>query len=394
MESLQEEFEKTDQIQLGIAFLWDEPVIPFTLNNTKYYPIHNKTSGNPLGRWTGRLTHKSPDTAGILDKMEGIIKEFKPDLIHVWGTENPFGLISVTTTVPVLVWIQGVISVCILKYHIAISQNELYKYSNKKNLIKGYGIPHDYYNFKNLENQEHKVFSCNQYFAGRTLWDRRIKEIFAPGAKYYHCDELLRKIFYSHLWKFNKTEEYTFVSVLSPQTFKGFETIIEICLLLKKTNQINYRWKIAGTNLNDDIIIVLQKKYKIDYHKLNIDFLGRLKAGDLISELLSSQIFIHPSHIENSPNSICEAMLLGMPIIATCVGGTPSILENEKEGILVHDEDPYAMSGAIIELARDENRQRYLSENARIRALKRHDPNRIISDIIGIYQHIIMEKKT
>lgn len=393
MESLQEEFEKIDQIQLGISFLWDESIDPFSLRNTNYYPIHNKTSDNPLGRWINRLKHKLPDTSNIIGQMDRIISEFKPDLIHVWGTENPFGLISEKTTVPVLVWIQGVISVCILKYHIAITQNELYKYSNKKNLLKGYGIPHEYFNFKKLENQEHKVFGCNQYFAGRTLWDRRIKQIFAPQATYYHCDELLRKIFYNHLWKFTKTEEYTFVSVLSPQTFKGFETIIEICLLLIKTKQMKFRWKIIGTNFNDEIIKVLQKKYRIDYNKINVTFLGRLNAVDLISELLSSQIFIHPSHMENSPNSICEAMLIGMPIIATCVGGIPGILENEKEGILIHDEDAYAMSGAIIELVKDEKRQRFLSENARKRALKRHDPKSIMTDIINIYQNIIQGKK-
>lgn len=390
MESLQEEFEKTNHIQLGISFLWDEIIAPFEINNTRYFPLHSKTSGNPFVRWMNRLMHKSPDNSAVLDHMERIINEFKPDLIHVWGTENPFGLISKKTSVPVLVWIQGVISVCITKYHIAVTQKEFYKYSNKKGILKGYGFSHEYYNFKNLRNQEYKVFSCNHFFAGRTLWDRRIKQILAPGAEYYHCDELLRKVFYNHLWEYNKTEEFTFVSVLSPQTFKGFETIIEICLLLIKTNQMKFRWKIIGTNHNDEIITVLQRKYRIKYSKLNIDFLGKLNADDLISELLSSQIFVHPSHIENSSNSICEAMLLGMPIIATCAGGTPSILENENEGILVHDEDAYAMAGTIIELANDEKRQRFLSENARKKALKRHDKNRIISDITTIYQEIIL----
>jgi len=83
MESLQEEFEKTDHVQLGISFLWDESVNTFSLNNTHYFPIQNKISNNPLGRWINRLKHKIPDSTDILIQIDKIIRDFKPDLIHV-----------------------------------------------------------------------------------------------------------------------------------------------------------------------------------------------------------------------------------------------------------------------------------------------------------------------
>lgn len=41
-----------------------------------------------------------------------------------------------------------------------------------------------------------------------------------------------------------------------------------------------------------------------------------------------------PSHIENSPNNLCEAMILGMPCIATDAGGTSTLLSNMKDGLL------------------------------------------------------------
>lgn len=72
-----------------------------------------------------------------------------------------------------------------------------------------------------------------------------------------------------------------------------------------------------------------------------------------MAKMGNTGIFIHPSHIDNSPNGLCEAMLLGMPIIAIYAGGIPSLLVNRREGLLVQDGDPYAMAGAIIELLKD-----------------------------------------
>ena len=50
--------------------------------------------------------------------------------------------------------------------------------------------------------------------------------------------------------------------------------------------------------------------------------------------MLKSDIFVSASHIENSPNNVAEAMILGMPCIATFAGGTSSYIEDNKNGIL------------------------------------------------------------
>jgi len=117
--------------------------------------------------------------------------------------------------------------------------------------------------------------------------------------------------------------------------------------------------------------------------------MGSLAAEDLAEELTKSTIYIHPSHIENSPNSVCEAMLTGMPVIATLAGGIPSIVDNLKEGILVQDGDPYALAGAIVELLKDPGQARKLGETAREKALSRHRPENIINQLTGIYSRIL-----
>ena len=66
-------------------------------------------------------------------------------------------------------------------------------------------------------------------------------------------------------------------------------------------------------------------------------------------------IYIAISHIENSPNSLCEALILGAPCIATNAGGTSSLIEDGNNGILIQDGDAYSMAGAIIELTENYN---------------------------------------
>jgi glycosyltransferase involved in cell wall biosynthesis len=96
-----------------------------------------------------------------------------------------------------------------------------------------------------------------------------------------------------------------------------------------------------------------------------------------------------PSHIENSPNNLCEAMILGMPCIATFVGGTGSLLNDGHEGILIQDGDPWSMAGAIVELKEEFDRAISMGEHARKRALIRHDKDRIASELQGIYSNIL-----
>ena len=95
--------------------------------------------------------------------------------------------------------------------------------------------------------------------------------------------------------------------------------------------------------------------------------------------MLNANLYVHPSHIENSSNSICEAMLLGMPIIATYAGGTPSILGDKNEGLLVQDGDPYALAKS-------------LGSKARVKSFIRNDKEKIVKDVINIYASILSDK--
>ena len=120
--------------------------------------------------------------------------------------------------------------------------------------------------------------------------------------------------------------------------------------------------------------------------------MGSLGQDQLVDSLLSSHLDVMPSHIENSPNNLCEAMMLGLPCIATHAGGTASILRNGEEGLIIQDGDPWVMAGAIMELVSQPKQMVQFGQKARAMAMKRHDRSKIVEQLIDTYHLIIREE--
>jgi glycosyltransferase involved in cell wall biosynthesis len=78
-----------------------------------------------------------------------------------------------------------------------------------------------------------------------------------------------------------------------------------------------------------------------------------------------------------------------MPCIATFAGGTGSIMADGNEGVLIQDGDPWALSGAVVELMRDDVKSNLYGQNARNRALVRHNRELVVGQYLDIYKQIL-----
>jgi len=391
IESLEAALSNTSGIELAVSFnVYDKDAKPFKINDTLYYPVNIKTPRSKFKKLKSYWT-KSIESENNIPRYLGIIKEYKPDIIHVFGTEGAFGLVASKTDIPCVFHIQGNLTMCTQKWYSGITAFDTLRYSGKWELLKGTGFYHNYFLSKKKALRERNIFKQCNYFMGRTDWDRRITSVLSPHSKYFHCDEMMRPDFFSHQWSTQrKNTNYTIVTTIRNNIYKGLETILESKRILDEIDSASkVIWKIAGIDDTDEISQILKRKYRLTFEENGIRLLGKLQKSDLINELMASDLFVHPSHIDNSPNSICEAMLLGMPVIATYAGGIPSIVENKKEGLLVQDGDPYSLSGAILEMIGNTTMANELGVNARKRARSRHNPDKIVHDLINIYSAII-----
>lgn len=393
IEALEMQLKNLTDIKLAVAFNWPKIIDHFSIEDTKYFPIPFENKQQKIISTYNRLVHQIQSEKHI-QKYLDVIHEFKPDIIHIFGTESDYGLIIPYITIPCVIHIQGNIIVYRYKWFSGISMYDLLKFTKKIPLLKGYGLYHDYLINKQIADREKRIFNYCKYFMGRTDWDRRLASVLSVNSKYFHCDELMRPEFFKHQWKpIINSDTFTILTTIRNNIYKGLETIFDCKQLLEeKFPGKKILWKIAGIAKDDELVYIIEKKGRKNFTDLNIQLLGSLKEKELIGELLKSNLFVHPSHIDNSPNSVCEGMLLGMPIIATYAGGIPSLITDKIDGILVQDGDPYALAGAIIELINNEPLSFTLGENARKRATIRHDQNKVVEDLLHCYRTILLNK--
>jgi len=174
---------------------------------------------------------------------------------------------------------------------------------------------------------------------------------------------------------------------MSGGLYKGLESVLKTAAVLTAHN-FNFQWLVIGQTESGKYPQMVQRWIKKDYSQNGVVFMGSKTESELVEILCEADIYCQVSHIENSPNSLCEAMLLGMPVVATFAGGTDSMLESGSQGMLVQDGDSYSLAGAITELAEDFEKSRQYGQNARKAALERHDPKKVANEIIDVYKAI------
>ncbi|HMK37574.1 MAG TPA: glycosyltransferase [Desulfomonilaceae bacterium] len=90
-------------------------------------------------------------------------------------------------------------------------------------------------------------------------------------------------------------------------------------------------------------------------------------ATDVRPAMRRASVFVLASVREASPNVIIEAMAMGLPVVATRVGGIPELVLDGKTGILVEPGDPVGLADALVAVLTDEERRREMGLNGRKR---------------------------
>ncbi|MDP1725478.1 MAG: glycosyltransferase [Bacteroidota bacterium] len=377
-----------NHVELHIAF-FDQHKEVFRYKNATYYPI--PINQGILKRAIQRFFNFSSEKRKLSIFLD-IIEQVKPDIIHIQGTENLFTEILPHTEVPVVISIQGIITVVRHKYCSGFENHFLHRPDRKaisiKSLLFPYSFHVEYRKFGPMQKRETKNLKLAKNIIGRTSWDNRVSRILAPNSTYYHGDEILRDAFYQHQWKPHFSDKIIIHTTNSNTFYKGFETL---CMALNLLNSMGIQcvWQVAGIASENLIVKVTKEKLKKDFPQKGLLLMGHLNQSTLIEAMLRADLYVMTSHIDNSPNGLCEAMILGLPVISTFVGGVGSLMKDREEGMLIQDGDPWAMAGAILEIWNNRERAIQFGQNARKIALIRHNKERIVSDLINVYENIL-----
>lgn len=276
--------------------------------------------------------------------------EVKPDIIHIHGTEFSHGLAFVNScgSNNVVVSIQGLKSVYYYYYYYGLTKYHIYKNLTIHDIFKG-TIISGKNKFRKSGELEKELLRKVGHIIGRTSWDRALTWAINPDAQYHFCNETLRSEFYSGpTWEYEKCIKHTIFLSQAGYPIKGLHMVIRAMPLILR-HYPDAKIRIAGDDITRPEDIWGLKhftgygkiiKKMISKYKLNgkVIFTGNLNAEDMKKEYLRSNIFLCPSSIENSPNSLGEAQILGVPCVASYVGGIPDMMKGNEDNLYRFEE--------------------------------------------------------
>ena len=121
----------------------------------------------------------------------------------------------------------------------------------------------------------------------------------------------------------------------------------------------------------------------------HVRFLGSVPHHSVRGVLEATDIFAFPSHGEGMPNALLEAMAIGLPCIATRVGGIPEVLEDEVTGLLVTPGDINALTVAMRRCLAAPEWATEMGREARKKVKHKMSWERNAIDHVRLYGHLL-----
>ncbi len=249
---------------------------------------------------------------------------------------------------------------------------------------------------------EHEIFSSNTFFIGRTVWDKMFTQRLNPKSQYFHCDEIIREPFYHAKWEIHKAIRHQIFCSSAAYPLKGFHKLVKAVALLKEefpdimvrvpmariypyAKGFQRFWLNCRSMGYARYLTDLIRTEKLEKQVISFPYID---AEGVKNEMLNARVFVLPSYVENSPNSLAEAMLLGVPSVCSNVGGVTSMVRDGKDALLTQAGDEITLAKQIRRLFLDDDLAIFLSMNASDAASQRHNIQNIINETINIYRTI------
>ena len=337
-----------------------------------------------------------------------ILEDFKPDIVHIFGTEFPHALAMTRVfgdPSRILVGIQG-LCCSIADTYRADLPYDVWNRSTFRDRYRHDSLQDQQRKFEQRAvNEREAILGCG-HITGRTRFDRSVTARINPKAHYHVMNETMRSSFYRGQWRAVDAEPHTIFLSQGDYPLKGFHYMLQAMPYILESFP-DARLYVAGNSIigNEGGLIAPKKyptpvwitSYGLYLKKLirqnrlqgHVFMTGPLDAEAMKRRFLQSSVFVCPSIMENSPNSVCEAELLGMPVVAAKVGGIADLILDGEEGILFPGGRYKELAEGVRTVFYDQEIAMWLGENARHSARIRHNPDTNFRRLMEIYRSIV-----
>jgi glycosyltransferase involved in cell wall biosynthesis len=326
-----------------------------------------------------------------------VAKEFRPDIVHVWGTEYFWGLLTARKHLPypALLEIQGLKGPSSRVFDGGLSFWEILSCIGLKEVLRGSTIFQRTKKFAEWACFENEIIARHANITTQSLWVEAWIRNVNPSCDMFHTELVLREEFYgSESWK-PSGNLTIFTSSVASGPYKGLHDAIRAIAILR--DQIpSVKLRIAGGHQKKG---VRQDGYMrwinrlISRHNLskNVDWLGPLTAKEIAQELQDCAVALMPSHCETYSVAFAEAMQLGVPLVTSFTGGTAWLGKDEETALFFPAGDEVMCAHQLRRILTDSELAGRLSKKGREIAKDRNDPQKIVSNQLAIYRRVIGE---
>ncbi len=367
--------------------------------------------------------HPEQYDAGLEERLKKVVERANPDIVHCFGTEYPHTL-AMCRIFPrrerILIGIQGLCAVCANAY-MANLPEKIVKSATVRDRLRKDTLLMQQEKFVRRGVMEREAVGLAGNVTGRTPWDKHYASEWNPQAVYYPMNETLRSNFYEGVWREENAIPHSIFLSQGNYPLKGLHYMLLALPQIRKEYP-DVKVYVAGDSLvkydtwKDKLKISAYGKYLrslIQEWQLQeqVVFLGSLTAQEMKERFLKSHLFVCCSSLENSPNSLGEAMLLGMPCVSADVGGVPGIFKDKEDGVLYHgyrtaansfdnmrdvedgkeetlDNIVNNLTAAVLEIWKNPEKMQIYCDNARNHAQKNHNREENYRNLTEVYANI------
>lgn len=328
---------------------------------------------------------------------EAVLADFQPDLLHAEGSEMAYTRRYLRTWKGRrLLSLQGVIN--------GYEPYELGRLPLARMFLSPRHFPvalvllaNKWLRFRPRLEKERETIRLTDHVMGRTSWDQAQAWAINPDADYHACNRILREDFYRRHWSLDTCERFSLFVGNAASPRKGVHIAVQALALLRRRFP-DARLYIAGHG-TDSGGGLLKRWFgysaylrhlirELDLQD-SVVFTGILDGPAMADRLCRSHVYLMSSLIENSPNTLGEAMIMGVPSVVAYAGGAPDMAADGREALFYRADDPAMLALQVKRLLEDNRLAQRLSESAVSRACRTHDSEANVQALLGAYGEIL-----
>jgi glycosyltransferase involved in cell wall biosynthesis len=311
----------------------------------------------------GQTFHRIPGVKFSLDlalsywpariAIRRILKQIRPDLIHAWGTERIYPAALLDFPGPGILSMQGILS----------------EYARIG------GLPSDW-RWRRMIRSERIFMQAATIVTSESLWGMdRVAEV-VPDVQLRMVEYGVHPSFYDIPWQPAVEEPYA-IYVGGTDYRKGFDLLLEA---MKQLPDRQWELRVAGDDRMEEIVA--------DADLLGVRCLGLLPWDRMQQELSGAWCSVLPTRCDTSANSVKEARVIGLPVVASKHGGHAGYIRDGQNGRIVEPLNATTLAQAMsdvmvsLERARQLGRTRHAEDRAYLH------PSRTAEGFAEIYREL------